>query len=114
MADQTVSPLSGKAEVLIPDARGRVITLKRPGVLAQYRLVDLLGAETAKNTVYMNMVLPMLYVAKIDDDPAFFSTRRELDALISLLDEDGISAVLKGVEENYAPKGEGAEAELKK
>lgn len=89
------------AEVTVTDARGRVFTLKRPGVLAQYRLVDMLG-ESAKNEVYMGMVLPITYVSAIDGESVFqFSTRRELDALIQQLDEDGIAAIMVGVQENF-------------
>lgn len=89
------------AEVTITDARGRTFTLKRPGVLAQYRLVDMLG-ESAKNEVYMGMVLPLTYVAAIDGQPEGApASRRQLDALIQRLDEDGIAAIMVGVQENF-------------
>lgn len=79
------------------DGRGRRIGLKKPGVLAQFRLVDLLG-ETAKNEVYMGMILPLIWVCSIEENGTveevlFPATRSELDALIQRIDEDGIIAI---------------------
>jgi hypothetical protein len=89
------------AEVTITDARGRSIKLKKPGVLAQFRLVEILG-DTSKNETYMNMVLPMIYVAAIDDEPVYQpASKREVEALIQRLDEDGVSAVISGARENF-------------
>ena len=88
-------------EHLVEDARKRIITLKRPGVLAQYRLVEMVG-ESAKNEVYMGMVLPLIFVAAIDNEPVRMPVnRREIDALIERLEEDGIAAVMKGVQEHF-------------
>jgi hypothetical protein len=87
--------------VTVVDAKGRKITLQKPGVLAQYRLIELLG-DTASNQVYMGMVLPIIFVTAIDDEPVHrFTKRSELDALIQRLDEDGINAVMKGVTERF-------------
>lgn len=102
------------AEQVVEDSTGRIITLRKPSVLAQYRLVEMLG-ETAKNQVYMGMVLPLLYVSAINDDklPAL-STKREVEALIQRLDEAGIEAIMKGVQEHFgAPDPEADKAALK-
>lgn len=83
------------------DAAGRTITLKKPGVLAQFRLIEALG-DTAKNEVYTSMVLPLIFVSAIDGDPVVPPTRKgEVEALIQRLDEDGIAAVVKAVQEHY-------------
>lgn len=93
-----------QAEVTVKDARGRVITLRKPGVLAQYRLVEVLG-DTARNDVYMNMVLPLIYVGAIDGEPAYQPAKKsEVEALIQRLDEDGIAAVVRGVGENFSAR----------
>jgi len=81
----------------VADARGRKFALKRPSVLAQFRLVDLLG-DSAKNETYMSMILPIIWVVGIEEqgieDPVSFPTsRRELDALIQRIDEPGIVAI---------------------
>lgn len=89
------------AEVTVTDARGRVITLKKPGVLAQFRLVEALG-ESAKNQVYMGMVMPLIYVAAIDGDPVFQPSKKsEVEALIQQLDEDGLTAVMAKAQEAF-------------
>ena len=50
----------------------------------------------------MGMVLPLIFVASIDGDQVFMpNTKREVEALISLLDEDGVSAVVNGVQEHF-------------
>ncbi len=99
-------------EVMETDARGRVLTFKRPGVLAQFRLIEMLG-DSAKNEVFVSMVLPLLYLMQINDDTVHFSTRRELDALIQELDEDGIACVVASVQKHYAG-GEAANEQIKK
>jgi hypothetical protein len=96
---QVVAKASAAAETI--DPRGRIISLKKPGVLAQYRLIEALG-DTAKNEVYVGMVLPLIYVSAIDGDPVTPPTRKsEVEALIQRLDEDGIAAVMEAVRDNY-------------
>lgn len=92
---------SATADVGIKDARGRAITLKKPGILAQYRLVEMMG-ESAANETYMNMVLPVLFVSAIDGEAVMTpNSKREVEALIQRLDEDGIAAVVNGVQDNF-------------
>lgn len=87
--------------VVVVDGQGRAITLQKPGVLAQFRMIEMLG-DTAQNQVYVAMVLPLMFITDIDGEPvARCSTRRELDALIQRMDEDGVLAVTKGVAENF-------------
>lgn len=102
-------------EVAVVDAIGRTIKLKKPGVLAQFRLVEALG-ETAKNQVYAAMVLPLIYVVAIDDMPIYQPTRKsEIEALIQQLDEHGVNAVMEAVQKNFgAADPDSDKAELKK
>lgn len=82
-----------QAEFTFNDGKGRSITLKKPGILSQFRIVEVVG-ELAKNEVYMAMVMPLIYVSAIDGDAVSFpSTKRELEALIQRLDEEGVEAV---------------------
>jgi hypothetical protein len=53
---------------IVTSASGKKITLKRPEVLAQLRLVDAIG-DSASNRVYLAMCLPLMYVADIDGVP---------------------------------------------
>ena len=81
-------------ETTARDRRGRVFTLRKPNVLAQYRLVRTLGGEASKNEVYMNMIMPILWVAAIDgEEIPPFRTEMELEALILRIEEDGLVAI---------------------
>lgn len=92
---------AASADVLVTDKRGRSFKLKKPGVLAQFRLVEALG-DVAKNEVYMGMVLPLIFIVAIDDDPVVQPTSKlQVEALIQRLDEDGIEAVMNGVQEHF-------------
>jgi len=87
--------------VTIDTPNGFKVTLKKPGVLSQFRLVKMLG-DAAKNQVYVGMMLPMTYVSEIDGKTvAYPNSERELEALITRLDEDGVNAVMQGVAENF-------------
>lgn len=94
--------LDAKKEVrLPPDSRGRVIELSKPGVLAQFRLVKILG-KTAENQTYMNMILPLIYIKSIDGEAVSApQNEREVDALIQRLDEEGVANVSLGVMRHY-------------
>ncbi|MEJ7685624.1 MAG: hypothetical protein WKG52_00740 [Variovorax sp.] len=97
---QVVRAANFEASVVAPD--GRKITLKRPGVLAQFKVVEMLGGAAAANSVFMGMVFPILYVVAIDGEPVTRGTTRlEFDALIQRLDEDGVAAVMNGVNEHF-------------
>lgn len=96
--DETQSPT---AEIQVQDARGRTITLRKPGVLAQYRLVEALG-EVAKNVTYVDMIFPLLFVTAIDGATVPMPAKKsEIEALIQRLDEDGIAAVMTGVQDKF-------------
>ncbi len=88
-------------EVTVTDSTGRAIKLRKPGVLAQYRLVEVLG-DSARNEVYIGMTMPLIYVSEIDgiavSQPA---TKLQVEALIQRLDEHGIAAVMDGVQEHF-------------
>jgi hypothetical protein len=91
-------------DVSITDDKGRTLVLRRPGVLAQFRLIEALG-ETAKNDVYVRMVLPVLYVHQIDGDVVDALVRKsQVEALIQRLSDEGMSAVMTGVSENFSAR----------
>jgi hypothetical protein len=99
---------SAAREIFVTDERGRAIKLKKPGVLAQFQLIEALG-DTARNEVYMAMTLPLLFVAALDGEVVIRpNTKPELEALIQRLDEDGIQAVMTGVVANFGGVDESA------
>lgn len=111
-SEQLIAKASQEVEVV--DAKGRKILLRKPGVLAQFRLVEALG-DSAKNQTYVAMVLPLIFVASIDGvfvPP--LEKKAHVEALISRLDDDGISAVMEAVQGNFAATDpEAAKEELK-
>lgn len=104
-----------KAEITINDEQGRSIVLRKPPILAQYRIVEAMG-DSAKNQVYMAMVMPIIFVSSIDGDGVELpTTKRQIEALIQRLDEHGISAITKAIEEHFGAQDPEAEKEsLKK
>lgn len=98
-ADIIKASVSG---VTVTDSTGRRIHLRKPGPLAQYRLVEAAGA-TAENKTYMAMALPLIYVAAIDDTPVpAIATKPQLEALIQRLGDEGLEAVGNGIGEHFA------------
>lgn len=94
----------------VTDELGRTIALKKPGVLAQYRLVEAMG-NLAQNQAYMGMILPLIFITAIDGAPvATPGSKAEAEALIMRLDEEGIQAVMTAVQEHFA----GGEADTAK
>lgn len=82
--------------------KGRKITLRKPSVIAQYRLVGMLGNDLASNQVFVAMALPLIYVAAIDGEPVVPPVKySELEALIQRLDEGGVAAVSEGVIKHF-------------
>ncbi|MBV8656622.1 MAG: hypothetical protein JO142_02245 [Burkholderiales bacterium] len=113
--DQTPSTeavAAANRTVKVTDSRNREISLKKPGVLAQYRLVDLVGPDTAKNDVYMAMIMPVLFVTAIDADAITFpKSRLNLDALIEELGEEGLAAIADAIAAEWGGKKADPEAD---
>jgi hypothetical protein len=101
-------------ENVVTDSRGRLIKLRKPSVLAQFKLVSLVGGEQAKNEVYMQMVMPVIYVTEIDGVAVFPpQTQAELNKIIERLDEDGLQAVGEGLQEMLGIQATDLPTELK-
>jgi len=88
-------------EFSVTDSLGRVIALKKPGVLAQFDLIEALG-DLAKNDVYRIMCIPAIYVVSIKGEVAPPpSNRAQMRALISRLGEEGFVAIKQGIREHF-------------
>lgn len=99
-----------KDVVFVTSEAGKSIGIKRPHVLSQYRLVEAVG-DASELRVYLQMCIPLLWVVSIDGiDVPQPNTKREIEGLIGRLDEDGIAAVTKGIEEHFSKKDEVAAA----
>lgn len=102
------------ATVVVTLGDGRNVTLKKPGVLSQFRLIRMLG-DAAKNQVYVSMVLPFTYITAIDGKLVNApNTEREIEALITRLGDEGVDVVMHGVADNFgAQSPEAVQEEVK-
>lgn len=82
-------------EETVKDGKGRAYLMRKPSVLAQFRLVQAVGPEVAANQTYMQMINPLIYLGAIDGEPVPLPmSMREVEALIQRLDEDGLETVM--------------------
>lgn len=96
------------------DSKGRKLTVREPGMLAQYRLVGMLG-KAADSETYLNMCMPLIYLHSIDeDDNITVNTQREMEALIQRLGGEGIETLMKLVQENFSEASKQDASEIKK
>jgi len=81
---------------IVIDAKGRTLKLGELDVLAESRLIRLVGAEAAINQAYMQCyVFPAVAVVEINGEPMPLpQTQREIDAAISRLGHEGVNAVI--------------------
>lgn len=90
--------------VNVTDSLGRVITLKKPGILANLSFSKAAGDDKI-NILYLSEISHLKYVAAIDDEAVITpSTEGELKALLQRLDYEGSEAALAGVAEHFMPK----------
>ncbi|EJN07787.1 hypothetical protein [Herbaspirillum sp. YR522] len=89
---------------VITDETGRSISIKKPGILDQFDLIEVLG-DAAENNVYRSMCIPLLYVSAIDGQPVMkVGSNGEMRALIQRLDEHGFKAVQEGIKQHFTKK----------
>jgi hypothetical protein len=82
----------------VPVGDGRVLGLTYPGPLAQYDLVQYMGAEAAENGRLVRMYLPLIYLTSINEERITPSTTlREMRGLVARLGHKGLAALQRGV-----------------
>lgn len=82
----------------LPVGDGRNLTLTYPGPLAQFDLVNAMGADAADNARLVRMFLPLIYLSAINDEkipPA--SSLNQMRALVQRLGHKGLAALQRGV-----------------
>ncbi|GAA7757453.1 hypothetical protein RN01_22575 [Cupriavidus sp. SHE] len=107
------APEAPKDDNIVIDSTGRVLKLAELDVLAESRLIRLVGAEAAINQAYMQLyVMPAMAVVEIDAEPMPLpQTQREIDAAISRLGHHGINAVIKHWAKQREDKADQADKE---
>ncbi|WP_454751692.1 hypothetical protein [Cupriavidus necator] len=107
MTKVTITPsqeivAAAATEVIVDDARGRKLTLKKPGLLAQFRLTEAMGPDAAENGAYRAMCMPLMWVVAIDGERVNLPTSKlEIEALIQRLEDDGFLAINMGIEKHF-------------
>ncbi len=88
--------------VVVTDARGRSIGIKKLTMSVRRRVLKALSDEMARKQQYLGLVMVAACVVEIDGDPvALPSTELQFDALIDRLDDDGFNAVGFGIREHF-------------
>lgn len=83
----------------VEDSEGRTIGLRMPKPLQRLRFAAAMG-EDSGNPLWAGMVSLLMYIGSIDGDAvAVPSSKREIEALYQRLDDHGIEAATKGVQE---------------
>src|ERR1700722_10257800 len=90
---QTIKVAASKT-VDVTDARGRVISIGTMSALDRMRLFEMIGPTNSANEAYLGYATLASHVRAIDGEPVNRPTgKRELEALVKLLDDDGMNAV---------------------
>lgn len=91
------------------DALGRLIGIRKLLALDRLRMFEVVGAENAKNEPYLGYAALAFHVCSIDGNAvARPSSKRDLEALIQRLGDEGMEAVSSMVQELFVPKDENA------
>ena len=76
------------------DRAGRVIELRRLGVVEQLRLFKVLGPELSENRAYVGLARMAAAVAMVDGVPVPFPVNEAgIEAALERLGDDGVEAV---------------------
>jgi hypothetical protein len=84
------------------DSLGRNIGVIKPGALMRYRLLKMLGAENAKNEPLLGNAMLAFCVRQISNEQIMIpNSERQIEALIDRLDDPGLAAVAKCLQEQF-------------
>jgi hypothetical protein len=105
----------GASEVTVHDSKGRAFSIRKPGILAQYGIIETMG-PSADIATYRGMVTPLIWISAIDGEPVSFPKNRlQLSALIQAVGDEGLEAVVKGIVEHFGDQNaEADKAAIKK
>lgn len=94
---QQVVKAAGKT-TLVTDSLGRHIQIRKLNALQRMRLHEVVGSA-AGNMQYMGIAGLAVCVTAIDGESiAFPTTKRELEAIVQRLDDEGLAAIGEGMQ----------------
>lgn len=75
----------------VKDSGGKgTLGVRRPGPLAEYRIVEAVGPALSSNQAYMQMINPLIYLESLDGVPEPMpSSKLEIEALLMRLGHAG-------------------------
>ncbi|RKR46316.1 hypothetical protein [Paraburkholderia sp. BL17N1] len=92
------------SEVLVSDARGRTITMRKPNPITKLRFIDAMG-ESSTNRLWVSNIWALMFVTAVDGNPVPTPTNKnQIEALYQRLDDDGIVAVSEAFEQHFTEK----------
>lgn len=95
------------------DARGRKIAVRKLNPLDRMRLFEIVGADNSRNASYLSYAIILASVTAIDGiAQAFPASKLKLEAIASLLDDDGMDAASKAYAA-FDPSESGAPDDVK-
>jgi hypothetical protein len=108
-------PAQGKlVDVIVRDGLGRNLTLRRPPLLSEFRITAAVGPQLAANSTYMQMLMPLIFLAAIDGEPVDLPmNQRHAEALIQRVGHEGYAAVITGIEKHFANSDASLAGEVK-
>lgn len=84
--------------VEMTDESGRVFKIKKASLLDRAKIFETLGS--VKSEMYMQLVLPLIYVVSIDGvNRPPFSSKIVIEKFLETVGEDGMAAIAKGLVE---------------
>ena len=87
---------AANATILVTDAGGRKIEVRKLKTLDRMRLFELVGAENSMNDRYLGYATLAFSVVSIDGEPLPCpDSKLSLEAIVQRLDDDGFAAVAK-------------------
>jgi hypothetical protein len=105
--DQELTPSEtiirgAKKTATVTDALGRTIKIKKLTPLVRMKMASVVGPEDALNQVVFGYALLAASVTEIDGTPWYLpASGRELEALLGVLDDEGVEAVQNGQDEHF-------------
>ena len=91
---------SARATLVVIDARGRSITVRRLSPLARMNMIRIIPAADGEKAQYVGYCALACGVAEIDGERYPNPTSiRQIEAIVQTLDDDGLEAVGRGMQE---------------
>jgi hypothetical protein len=95
-----------KEEHPVTDADGRLIIIRKPSFVDEYRYVAALGGQLADNKTFYIMCYPLLWVKSIDGLPFPTITKEsQIYAGLERLGREGMEAVNEGINLHFGDDG---------